>query len=358
MWEEFGVTDAYDTGVSVIHQNRLFNVHLLLGNGEGLGSSGNGNGLSSKGQTDKDTIAAGDSKSYGLDFYGMLALTPFARDEKEKGMLTLAFPFRFQNVIGVQRREYDNVTEFDPTANKFEAISGEKRALQDYAYGTEVDLTFKTDVVRLTVGAGAVIRVDRRANALLINESLGTLDLSSNAGLKDFFNNHYARASDSRGQGNYAFIHGRTGKFGLVARYSTGTGTGSLSEKLGVVNGVSTTERMIIEDIKAGNGIDGNFSSSTLRNLDQGRSRLKKTLFAVTYNPNARLSVALGMSYISGQGGNGEAYRVNRLSGIDGYTTANSFANTVAPGSLVTDNDLLGEKDFNQKTFIRMALRY
>ena len=359
MWEEFRVASSTDIGVSLIHRNRLFNMHLLLGNGEGYKSAGNGDGLSGKGQTNKDTIAAGDSKSYGLDLYGMLSMTPFARDEKEKGMLTIAFPFRFQNVVGVQRREYDNVTEFNPAANTFKAISGEKRALQDYAYGTEIDLTFKTDAVKLTVGAGTVIKVDRRANTLLFDEKIGTLDPTNNADLKTFFTTNYVRASDSRGQGNYAFIHGRTGKFGLVARYSTGTGTGSLSEKLGVVNGVSTTERLIIEDIKAGNGIDGNFSSSTFRNLDQGRSRLKKTLFAVTYNPDARFSVALGISYISGQGGNGEAYRVNRLSGIDKYDTSTStFAGVVAPGTIVTDNDLLGEKNFDQKTFIRMVLQY
>lgn len=357
MWEELGVSSSTDLGVALIHQNKFFNVHLLLANGEGYKSSGNGNGLSSKGQTSLTTIANGDSKSYGLDLYGLVSLTPLAKDEKDKGMLTIAFPFRFQNIVGVQRKEYDNVTAFNPGAATFTAISGQKRALQDYAYGTEVDLDFKMDFMKLTVGGGTVIKVDRRADALLIDQNLGNLDPNNNADLATFFNTHYARAADSRGQANYIFAHAAFGKFGIVGRYSQGTGTGSLNDRLGVANGVSTAERLIIEDIKAGNGIDGNLSATTLRNFDQGRARFKKTLLGVTYSPNARFSATLGVSTITGQAGSGEAYKDNKLSGINTYT-ANSFAGVVAPGTIVTDNDLIGEKNYDRQTFIRMVYYY
>lgn len=357
MWEELGVNSSTDLGVALIHQNKMFNVHLLLANGESYKSSGNGNGLSSKGQTSLSTVANGDSKSYGLDLYGMLSLTPFAKDEKDKGLLTIAFPFRFQNVIGVQRKEYDNVTAFDPVANTFTAISGQKRALQDYAYGTEVDLHFKTDIMKLTVGAGTVIKVDRRSDALLFNQSMGTLDPSNNVDLDTFFTTNYARASDSRGQANYMFAHASFGKFGLVGRYSTGTGTGSLDEKIGVADGVSTAERLLIDDIKAGNGIDGNLSTTALRNFDQGRARFTKALFGVTYSPNARFSATLGLSHITGQAGSGDSYTANKLQAINSYTT-DRLAGVVAPGTIVTDNDLLGEKNYDRQTFIRMVYHY
>lgn len=299
-------------------------------------------------------IAVGDSKSYGLDLYGMLSLTPFAKDEKDKGLLTIAFPFRFQNVIGVQRKEYSNLIY---ETNNYKFISGQKRALQDYAYGAEVDLVLKTDVARFTIGAGTVVKVDRRADVITITDSLATLDLTDNADLATFYSDHYVRASDSRGQASYVFAHVRFGKFGLVGRISSGTGTGSLNEKLGVVDGVSTTERTIIEDIIAGNGIDGNLTPSVFRNMDQGRSRFQKTLLGVTYNPNARFSVAMGISVIKGLAGNGEEYRVNDLSAIKDYN-ADSFAATVAPGSVITDNDLIGEKNYDQKTFVRAVYRY
>jgi hypothetical protein len=357
MWEELGVNSSTDLGVALIHQNKLFNVHLLLGNGESYKSTGNGNGLSSKGQTSLSTVANGDSKSYGLDLYGMISLTPLAKDEKDKGLLTIAFPFRFQNVVGVQRKEYDNVTAFDPVAGTFTAISGQKKALQDYAYGTEVDLHFKTDIMKLTVGGGTVIKVDRRADALLFNDTVGNLDPNNNADLDTFFTTNYARAADSRGQANYMFAHAAFGKFGLVARYSTGTGANTLNERIGVANGVDTAERMIIEDIKAGNGIDGNLSATAIRNFDQGRSRFTKTLFGVTYSPNARFSATMGVSHITGQAGSGDSYKANKLSGINTYT-ADSFAGVVAPGTIVTDNDLLGEKNYDRQTFIRMVYKY
>lgn len=359
MWEELGVNSSTDLGVALIHQNKMFNVHLLLGNGESYKSSGNGNGLSPKGQTSLSTVANGDSKSYGLDLYGMISLTPLAKDEKDKGLLTIAFPFRFQNVIGVQRREYDNVTAFDPVAGTFTSISGQKKALQDYAYGTEVDLHFKTDSMKLTIGGGTVIKVDRRADAMLFNNTMAALDLTNNSDLDTFFTTNYARAADSRGQANYMFAHATFGKFGLVARYSTGTGSNALTpnEKIGVANGVGTAERMIIEDIKAGSGIDGNLSASVVRNFDQGRSRFTKTLFGVTYSPNARFSATMGISHITGQAGSGDSYKANKLSGINTYT-ADTFAGVVAPGAIVTDNDLLGEKNYDRQTFIRMVYRY
>lgn len=358
MWEELGVNSSTDLGVSLIHQNKMFNVHLLLANGEGYKSSGNGGGLSSKGQTDLATVARGDSRSYGLDLYGMVSLTPLAKDEKDKGMLTIAFPFRFQNVIGIQRKEYDNVTEFDPATPKFKVIQGQKKALQDYAYGTEVDLNFKTDIMKLTIGGGTLIKVDRRADALLIDENVKNLDLNSNNDLDTFYSTNYARASDSRGQANYIFAHAKSGKFGLVARYSTGTGTNTLNEKLGVVDGVDTAERLIIEDIRNGGGIDADTTTlSKIRTFDQGKSRFKKTLFGVTYSPNARFSATLGVSHITGLAANGDSYKANKLSGINTYT-ANSFAGVVAPGTIVTDNDLLGEKNHDRQTFIRMVYKY
>lgn len=359
MWEELGVNSSTDLGVALIHQNKMFNIHLLLANGESYKSSGNGNGLSSKGQTSLSTVAAGDSKSYGLDLYGMISLTPLAKDEKDKGLLTIAFPFRFQNVIGVQRKEYDNVTAFDPAAGTFTAISGQKKALQDYAYGTEVDLHFKTDIMKLTVGGGTVIKIDRRADAILFSDTLSALDLTDSADLDTFYTTNYARAADSRGQANYMFAHATFGKFGLVARYSTGTGANAITpdEKIGVANGVSTAERLLIDDIKAGNGIDGNLSTTVLRNYDQGRARFTKTLFGVTYSPNARFSATMGVSHITGQAGSGDSYKANKLQSINTYT-GDRLATVAAPNTIVTDNDLLGEKNYDRQTFIRMVYKY
>lgn len=376
MWEELGVNSSTDLGVALIHQNKFFNVHLLLANGEGYKSSGNGNGLSSKGQTSLTTIANGDSKSYGLDLYGLLSLTPLAKDEKDKGMLTIAFPFRFQNFIGVQRKEYENTTKLDttnPLAPAFTHIIGEKKALQDYAYGTEVDLDFKMDFMKLTVGGGTVIKVDRRANALAIDEKLGGYDLNNNADLANFFKNNYARASDSRGRANYIFAHASFGKFGIVGRYSQGTGTGSLNDRLGVANGVSTAERLIIEDIKNGNGIDADATTlAGIRGFDQGRARFKKTLLGVTYSPNARFSATLGVSTITGQAGNGEAFKTNplesistrsapvALGGVERQITGPILALQGDPNAIpfVTDNDALGSKNYERQTFIRMVYYY
>lgn len=369
MWEELGVNSSTDLGIALIHQNKLFNVHLLLGNGESYKSTGNGNGLSSKGQTNLATIAAGDSKSYGLDLYGMVSLTPLAKDEKDKGMLTIAFPFRFQNVIGVQRKEYDNTTKVDTTnalttGTTFTHIIGEKKALQDYAYGTEVDLDFKTEFMKLTIGGGTVIKVDRQANAISIDEKLGGLDLNTNAGQATFFKDNYARASVSRGQANYVFAHAKFGKFGIVGRYSEGTGSGSLNEKIGTNNGVDTAERLIIEDIKNGNGIDADATTlSKIRTFDQGQARFKKTLLGVTYSPNARFSATLGVSNVTGQSTNGEDFKTNPMAAIntapaglagpilirDGYTTA---------AQIVTDNDAFGSKNYDRQTFIRMVYHY
>ncbi len=357
MWEELGVNSSTDLGVGFIHKNKYFNAHLLLANGESYKSTGNGDGVSSKGNTTLSTVANGSSDSYGLDLYGMVALTPFANDMKDKGFLTIAFPFRFQNIVGVQGREYENVTAFDPATGAVSVISGQKNAFQDYAYGTEVDLNFKTNFMKLTVGAGTVIKVDRRADAILFDENVGSLDLTNNADLATFYSTNYARGGDSRGRANYTFAHARFGNFGLVARYSTGTGSNSLNEKLGVSNGVSTAERLIIEDIKNGNGIDGDLTVTEVRNFDQGRARFTKTLFGVTYAPNPRFAMTFGVSNVTGQTGSGETFKTNTLAGIDSYTE-NALASAVAPGSFVTDNDLIGEKNYDRQTFIRMVYSY
>ncbi len=65
----------------------------------------------------------------------------------------------------------------------------------------------------------------------------------------------------------------------------------------------------------------------------------------------------MGISVIKGLAGNGEEYRINDLSAIKDYN-ADSFAATVAPGSVITDNDLIGEKNYDQKTFVRAVYRY
>ena len=365
-WNEFKLTPTTDIGISVLYSKPLFNFHLLLANGEGFNKS-NGQLIQNK---TKDDISLGKGDSYGIDLHGNFSITPIGTNGPF--VLNVSFPFRFHNITGIQRNEYENVAAINVGTQSFTYLKGEKRAKQDVSYGSEVDAEYKIGQFTVTTGVGAAIYIDKRANTFAIDNNLGSLDLNQPTNVATFLTNNYFLAEDSKGTVRYIFSHFKYRWIGLVGRYSIGTGSGNVNSTLGANNGIAADRLHLYKDLQDDGILNGSLSFNSLRSLDRGKAKFQKALIAIEFFVNQRFRFAIGVSQITATATNGESIKVNPFyqlpvlvkdtSGVyqSGYTpdyiAQQIMQQTGAPAQVtqaINDNDFFGKADRNRQFFIR-----
>ncbi len=313
--ENVGATSSTDQGLSFLYANPWVGFHLLYGNGEAF-RRGNAErfthaGVENLTALSKGTANSGDS--YGQDVYGNLTIKPTG--ENANVIFALNFPFRFQNVAGVHQDEYSYAaatidTTKDALSDNFqwEYLRGSKRALQDSWYGSEADLTVKTELVKFTVGAGTMVHRDQRGTAVSINETTFPGHGTDKGGTIDFskFQNidkSYRYENDVFTQANYGFAHVAVGQFGAFYRIIQGDGTsGRLSGARDAGRDRWLTYAMA--DLYAGGSYDetlGDLSYSDLkayltnRGENLSKQTYQKYLYGVTWIANPRFRISLGV---------------------------------------------------------------
>ncbi|MBW7858387.1 MAG: hypothetical protein H3C43_08870 [Leptonema sp. (in: Bacteria)] len=364
-WDEFKLTPSTDLGLSILYSKPLFNFHLLLANGEGNKKS-NGQVIQNK---TKEEIGLGEGDSYGIDLHGNFSITPL----KTSGpfILNVSFPFRFHNITGIQRNEYENITSLNLATQDFTNIKGERRAKQNISYGTEIDAEYKIGNFEIAGGIGTAIHIDKRTNVYSIDSKVAGLDLNQPADISTFLTNNYYMAEDSKGVVRYIFGHFKYRFVGLVGRYSIGTGSGGVNSTVGVNNGIGSNRLHLYQDLQDDGLLNGSLSLNSLRSLDRGKAKFQKTLIALEFYVNQRFRFAIGVSQITATATNGESIKVNPLyqlpiekkdsSGTyqSGYTVDYFAQQVMQPVSSaqmaqsVHDNDLWGKRDRNRQFFIR-----
>jgi hypothetical protein len=173
----------------------------------------------------------------------------------------------------------------------------------------------------------------------------------------------YYRDEDSYGQSNWAYVHARIGQFGIVARHIYGTGSGTMT----ALPGKSYLEQLTDLDVRDNNIANGDVTLSSSRGsnpgIDLGKARFKRETYALTYNPFARLSFALGVETLKTRDRNGEPTRVNDLDSVPTFnTTTTTLTSQVdsllaAQGSGLTANDLGGQNRQQKQVFSPRRLR-
>jgi hypothetical protein len=362
MWEELGVNGSTDLGISFIHKADFYGAHVMLSNGEGHKKL-NGQSISN---SSLSPLSQGAGDSHGLDLIGIFSITPLPKDSSFG--LHINFPFRFQNVMGMQRREYENITALDYTGNgSYKMMKGNSRAKQDKAYGIEVDGIYKSGSFKATLGVGTVIKIDLQNNSYMIDQK--TRDFTKAADVKDYMNNNITPGQDRKGISHYIFSVLSYGKFGLITRYSTGTGTNSVSDKMGTNAGMNINNQMLYQDLKDDGmlNMSPNTAAALIKNgsIEMGKSTFKKITIALEYQVTPKFFISLGFRDIVGTYYNGGAVRNNTFSDLSSaaYPT-NSYANNTInkamgfPSNTMTDNDIIGAKDRDRQIFIRSSLAF
>lgn len=392
MWEELGVNSSADAGLGFVTKQDWFGLHLLLANGEGYTSAYGANAkataaIGSTGYVDPaaivstatsanrygaaKTIGQGNAASYGLDLYGMFSLTPM-KAEKDSGMdLSINFPFRLQNVYGVRGQEYQNVVDldFNPASPKFSLIQGSASAKKDRSVGIEIDAKAKfSSDSSISFGVGGVRKTDVQANAYVLDETVGAMSLQNYLA-----NGYYYQGSTAVGNAKYVFVHGRSGKYGFVTRFSTGTGsctgysTCTMSERLGTAIGNPLSNEFDLNNVSLSSGAPSNAAIKSIVQADRGQSQFRKITAALTFMPNERMSVAAGIhitSMTDNQGKNAMAYGMSNQIATAGQSplaaagSSNASLNTAIAQGFLTDANTLGTKNYDRQTFVRMEYKY
>ncbi|MDH5655997.1 MAG: OprO/OprP family phosphate-selective porin, partial [Spirochaetia bacterium] len=216
VWDETGLGASRDVGISLIHKNTYYSVHVMLANGEGYHKP-NAEGLDISGNNVKlEDMAVGKSgASYGYDVYGMLVATPTGKNKDF--IVNIGLPFRYHNIVGIDQSEYSRTTaDFtDLNAPKYNYYRGDKRALQDITYGLEGEVVINRNDFSVTAGAGAAVKLDKAGYAFKFDD---TVWFGVYPGDFQAISDHYAVEEDRYGYMNYVFLHTKFRKFGAFAR--------------------------------------------------------------------------------------------------------------------------------------------
>lgn len=335
-WEDIGLTNSTDRGISLIFNSDYFGFHTLLGNGEGPFRN-NGERILSSFRDPNRTVAElsqGVNDSYGLGSSTLITIIPTGKNKTHK--LALNVPIRLENVTGISSNETQflavdicgSQVPLPPFAviNTFNApntvceysqngvpnysfYKGTKRAKQDIAYGSEVDYSFTSTRFKFTIGAGTVIKIDRRDEAIRLSRSLlqgGSVDLAS---LPTFYRND----TDQVGNANYILAHLRFADYGVFGRYTKGT-AGAVLGQLGTRSSQPWINQVVIQDFA--NNILGDFSLADAGRIDLGKATFTSKVLGVTYYYSPEFQVSLGFTEVKASDGIGRPLKENVLERI------------------------------------------
>lgn len=372
-----------DRGISFLHRADYFGLHLFLSNGEGFRRNNaqasflptavnvaNNGVLTSAQQTTIRTnlrnLANGNNgtaaDSYGYDLYGVPSFKPTGTDKDFE--VSIGLPFRFQNVSGIKRQEYEYVAaDFSTTAPRADIYSGDGRAKQDRAYGPELAVSYDGGDFKVTIGGGHIFLKDKRGAAWRTDQTGGASLLATQAGrsLPDYTLAYYSD-KDARGQSNWAYLHVKFGAFGLLGRHIYGTGSGTLA----ALPSKSYAEQLVEADLQ--DSTLGNLSPSVTRGanatIDLGGARFRRETYALTWSPFARLTIAFGMEKLKTTNRDGDRTKVNAMDNIPGVATSTTALSTQVDsflstqGTFLTTNDLGGQPRQQKQVFIRTVYEF
>lgn len=363
-WEDIGITNSTDRGISLIYSSDYIGFHTLLGNGEGpfRNNAERIQGPFLDPNLTVQELSRGTNDSYGLSSSTLITFIPTGKDPIHR--LAINFPIRLENVYGISSNETQflaidlcgNQVPLPPFAvvNAFNApnticefsqssvpnysfYKGTRRAKQDFAYGSEVDYTIKLADMKFTLGVGTVIKVDRRDEAFRLNRDL----LQGNQVTLRDLPNYYRNDTDQRGNANYILAHSRYRDFGVFGRYTRGTG-GAVLGQLGTRSSQPWINQVILQDLE--NNILGDFSLADAGKLDMGKAIFVSKVVGITYYYSPEFQVSLGLIEITGTDGIGRPLKENVLQRIP-----------VLPGSSATGSNLSEQLESPQVFYSNVA---
>lgn len=377
-WEDLGLNSSADRGASLIHSADYYGLHLTLFNGEGFRKNNGQTASTSKGFDNTATspvtaaqtmtnLANGTTDSHALDAGGMIYVRPTGKMKEIQW--DVSFPFRFWNATGIDDSEVERTT-IDSTLAKYSYFRGDTRAKRDYAYGAETDVILKFEGFSATIGGGTAVKVDRRGTVYRMEDTvisgINPADIAT-------IGSHYRVETDTRGIANFGYVHLKFGSFGVVGRYTTGTGQGTtLNGTLGTTARKGWNERVLSATLAKGSGL----TYSDLRNMDQGASRFTTVVFGITYFLSDRFRVTAGATRLTGTDGAGYALKQNAAERIPcqattaGGTCTGNLSTILASNNAVKGalgysssetlnlNDYIGRRRVDQEVFIRSTYVY
>lgn len=375
-----------DRGISFIHKADYFGLHLFLSNGEGFRRNNAqaylqptavnvaANGVLTSAQqttmrTNLRNLVNGNNgtsaDSYGYDLYGLPSFKPTGTAKDFE--VSIGLPFRFQNTTGIKRQEYNFISAdvSTITAPRIDYYTGDARAKQDRAFGPELAVSYDAGFFKVTVGGGHIALEDRRSSAARLDQTGWTSVIATQAAraVPDY-TTVYQADKDAYGQSNWAYVHARVGQFGILARHIYGTGSGSMS----ALPSKSYLQQLVELDVRDNTLANGDVTLASSRgsspNIDLGKARFKRETYALTYNPFARVSFALGFETLKTRDKSGETTKVNELENIPTFnTTTTTLSSQVdsflaTQGSGLTSSDLNGTARQQKQVFLRAVYEF
>jgi hypothetical protein len=361
-WEEIGLSPSVDRGISIFHNSEYYAGHFLLGNGEGPFRN-NGERLNSgfaNPELAVSRLSAGVNDSHGLSVSSLVSFIPTGYNKKN--ILSVNFPFRFENVHGVNGNETQflaadicgNQEALPPSAivtslnapntvceysqsgvSNFSFYKGTKRAKQDYSYGMETDYSLNLESIKFTLGVGTVYKVDRRGEALRLSRGL-LYGENPNVSAANY-TSYYQSESDRIGNANYILSHIKWKDYGAFFRHTLGT-SGSVLGQVGTNSSKSWAEQVLEQDVK--NNILGDFSYTDSNRLDLGRAMFKSTIVGATYQMTPDFLISFGVSESRATDSVGRRARENTLERVP-----------VLPGSSATGKNASEQLESSQSFY-------
>ncbi|MCB1175084.1 MAG: hypothetical protein KDK39_16035 [Leptospiraceae bacterium] len=367
--EYLGMSSSTDRGLAMVYNNPFFGLHLLLGNGEGYHHN-NAEGVSS-GITSLSTLAKGSSdasKSYGLDLYGMPSVTPTG--DQEDIVFSIGFPFRLQNIWGIESDTEMKTTQVDITSTSptYTQYVGDARSKRDYSYGVEGNLAIKQGDFEFGIGGGSIIMVDKRTNAYKVDQSF-TPAVNLNPATADKFDDYVYLDQDQKGFANYIQLSVKYMDVEVFGRYIIATSRTSLGTKMGTSSSKSWEQQMLEKD--ASNGTLGDLGYlDAVSAYDNGKAKTRIYTLGIEYHLTKTFRVAAGITeYWGDNPSTGKHFKKNPLSRItnsSGTTLDSQLESSATAKQLITGNssgsfesdDLIGNRDRQTQTYIRTMFAF
>ena len=355
-WDALGLSSSADRGLSFFYRRDYFGLHVLLGNGE---SYHRNNAQTVIGSNDSlSELSAGSGDSYGQDIYAQVAVRPLGKNREHQVHLML--PFRQENAFGIDRSEVEYVSAdiSSPTAPRWTLLKGDKRAKRDQTYGLEAVYKREwNEVSSFTLGAGTVVKIDKRGEATKYTQTGGDLTLADTSCSKG----RICVDEDRRGQARYVYAHFRAGRWGGFAAFAVGDGsTTKLSDRLQPAGGGEYWRNVLKKD--AEDGQLGNLTLRESRALDFGLAQFRKSMLGVTWHAHERFRISFGVSRLAATDVQGVSRRENSLErvapqSLAAGTLSSQLETQLAlrePGlSGLTANDVIGRRSEDRQVFCR-----
>lgn len=365
--EFLGMSSSTDRGLGLTYYNKdmpFFGLHLLYANGEGYHHN-NAEGVKTE-QTSLSDLSEGknSSKSYGMDLYGMPSLIPTGANKDIR--VAISFPFRLQNIHGMDVEKETktilaNVEE--NTTPSLVVYQGDARSKRDYSYGSEVDLEITAGDLKYGMGAGGIIKIDKRGNAYKFDETFHEIVSPSKP---TEFTDRVHLGQDQKGIAQYIFAHIRYQDFGIFGRYTIATSSSSLSSKFGTSNSKSWGQQLIEAD-STDDKIGNLKYLDAINNYDSGKAKTKTYHLGITWFMSPVFKISLGMNDVWGDNpASGKHFKstpLDRIKNASGTTVTKQLESNGAlknefGGTMVEVDDFNAKAEHDKQVWIRTEFKY